>query len=795
LDDLQGNGGGEGVAEGELTPKEVGGFRILRRLASGATSDVLLARAEGPHGFQRVVALKILLTRVKGSPDFERNFATEASAYARLSHPAVVKLYDFFSADAQLVMVLEYVDGLPLHKLRAMLASAGERIDDKAAIFLGLRVFSALAAAHGARDPARGEFAPVVHFDVNPSNILVPWDGQVKLGDFGIARAAGVQSDARSGFIKGTYGYIAPEQVGGSGGTGSAVDRGDVRSDVYSAGLILWELLARRKAVQRGVLNDAQVLKAMQHPEFPALELLRPDLDAALRGAIKRALEPDPAKRTITAEEMVSVLRQAVTPEDGRKALAAALARIRPAGGPGDPLATTATSESVSPPAADARAKAVATDDRLDPEETGTYSAITEETGDLGKIAFYGRIKLPDGGEPAKKTSATPPPLPPPTATPPVAPVKDELAATAETERLTPDIVAVLPADASPLTPARAQPATPALGAVPRAVPRPAVDTKRISAFPAPTTPLVDPPASPLVADPAPADAASTDLAPADVSPSTALTPLAPPVAESAPALSAVAVSPMTERSPEPPLDAASPPALPVSSGHIGASATTGSVRPNAPPYVLSSLPPAAPRRFPWGVVVAVGALLAVGGGYVLLGGSGDVATAPSAAPVRSVSPPGSPSSGAPVSASGVAAVAPSASPSASSPAAAASAIPTAEPRPAAAPSASVAAAGSAGPPASVVASAAPPVTKPSGAVPASAALAAAAPPSGPVPADSGDIVPPASAAGHRVFVDGKVGGEGTAPIRVHCGSHDVKVGSAGAEKKVDVPCGGTLTL
>ena len=99
----------------------------------------------------------------------------------------------------------------------------------------------------------------------------------MKLGDFGIAKAAGVEADARSGFVKGTYGYSAPEQV-----TGKEVTP---RADVYSAGMILWELLARRKAVQRGGLNDAQVQKAMAHPEFPALELLRPDLDAAVRAA------------------------------------------------------------------------------------------------------------------------------------------------------------------------------------------------------------------------------------------------------------------------------------------------------------------------------------------------------------------------------------------------------------------------------------------------------------------------------------------------------------------------------
>ena len=88
-----------------------------------------------------MVALKSCSRRA-GNPDFERTFGAAASAYARLSHPAVVKLYDFFSAEGQLVMVLEFVDGLPLHKLRAMLAITGERIEDKAALYLGLRIFS-----------------------------------------------------------------------------------------------------------------------------------------------------------------------------------------------------------------------------------------------------------------------------------------------------------------------------------------------------------------------------------------------------------------------------------------------------------------------------------------------------------------------------------------------------------------------------------------------------------------------------------------------------------------------------
>jgi serine/threonine protein kinase len=308
--------------EPDISPHHIGGFRVLRRLASGATTDVLLARAEGPHGFERVVALKVLLQQFRSDPAFERMFAREASAYARLSHPAIVKLYDFFAADGQLVMVLEYIDGLPLHKLRAMLSIGGERLDDTASLFIGSRIFAALAAAHSARDPENGEFSPVTHRDINPSNVLVPWDGHVKISDFGIAKIGNAQGDTRLGFVKGTYGYMAPEQVRGEVVT--------VRADVYAATLVLWELLARRKAIQRGALPEVEVLKAMAKPEFPTLDTLRPDLPSDIREAIRRGLEPNPDRRAITADEMSNILRRATKGDEGRAMLAEAIARVRP---------------------------------------------------------------------------------------------------------------------------------------------------------------------------------------------------------------------------------------------------------------------------------------------------------------------------------------------------------------------------------------------------------------------------------------------------------------------------------
>jgi serine/threonine-protein kinase len=303
-------------------PVRIGGYRVVRRLATGGTSDVLLARAEGLHGFERAVVLKLLLQQYRGDEQFERMFAREAAAYARLSHPAIVKLYDFFSDTGQLVMVLEYVEGLPLHKLRALLRKP-RFLNDPAAMFVGARIFGALAAAHSAHDPQTQELAPVIHRDVNPSNVLIPWDGHVKIADFGIAKITGVDNDkTQAGFIKGTYGYMAPEQVRGESVT--------VRTDVYVASLLLWELLVGRKAIVRGSGSDLDVLRAMAEPTFPTLASLRPDLPPDVLMAIARGLERDPQRRDISSDEIATALRGACDLEQGRQRLVDTLAAIRP---------------------------------------------------------------------------------------------------------------------------------------------------------------------------------------------------------------------------------------------------------------------------------------------------------------------------------------------------------------------------------------------------------------------------------------------------------------------------------
>ncbi len=308
----------------DATLGRIGGFRLIKRLATGGTSDVLLARAEGPHGFERTVVLKRLLSEHQNDPDFARMFTREAAAYARLSHPAIVRLFDFFTASGQLVMVLEYVDGISLARLMTNAAQTNQKLDDRISYFLASRVFDALSAAHDAHNPDTGDPTPVIHRDVNPSNVLIPWDGHAKLADFGIAKIQGSgEAETSQGLIKGTYGYMAPEQVRG--------ERVTIRTDVYAASLVLWELLARRKAIQADRLPEMEILRAMAEPNLPKLDVLRPDVHESIREAVSRGLEPNPAKRAMTAEEMMQTLRAHFDPDDARQRLERVLMPLAPA--------------------------------------------------------------------------------------------------------------------------------------------------------------------------------------------------------------------------------------------------------------------------------------------------------------------------------------------------------------------------------------------------------------------------------------------------------------------------------
>jgi serine/threonine protein kinase len=297
--------------------QRIGRFRIIDRLPSASGREVYLAQDDA--GVR--VVLKVLAAPERNQGLFEPKIADEASAYARLSHPNIVKVVDLFSTEGRFVVALEFVEGASLSVVLAAFKRAGVPLDDGASVYVGASMFAAIAAAHGARDEA-GRAAPVLHRNVNPGNLLIGWDGSVKLGNFNVADVAHVLRDSNPGFTWGSSGYFAPERV--------KQQEVGMAADVYSASLVLWELLAGRKAIDQSTMTDAQMLEAMANPNVPSLDVMRPHLDPRICNALRTGLQIDPANRTITAVQMRDTLGQTLHSTTQRKRLRGMLDQARP---------------------------------------------------------------------------------------------------------------------------------------------------------------------------------------------------------------------------------------------------------------------------------------------------------------------------------------------------------------------------------------------------------------------------------------------------------------------------------
>lgn len=297
--------------------ERIGRFRVIEQLASGGARDLFLG--EDDTGVRAV--LKILEAPERNQGLMDPRVADEMSAYGSLAHPNLVKVLDLFSTEGRFVIALEHVDGTSLNVARAALKRSGGALDDAAIMYIGASLFAALAAAHEAKD-ANGKPAPVLHRNINPSGVQLAWSGAVKLGNFDVASVSTSLRDSSPGFTWGSYGYSAPEHVKQQP-IGPA-------ADVYSAAIVVWELLAGRKAVERGALTDAEVLSAMASPKLPSLDELRPDIDERVREALRVALEVEPAMRLVTAAGLRDTLAAPIDMDAERGRLVRTLELVRP---------------------------------------------------------------------------------------------------------------------------------------------------------------------------------------------------------------------------------------------------------------------------------------------------------------------------------------------------------------------------------------------------------------------------------------------------------------------------------
>jgi serine/threonine protein kinase len=289
---------GEEAASESARPTSWGGgrYRILAELGRGGMANVYLALAQGPIGFNKLCVLKVLRELLADDPDAVEMFVNEARLAARLNHANVVQTYEVVEEAGRYAIVMEYLEGQSLAEICGR--EEREPRDRRLPLAMHLQVLSSvLAGLHYAHELADFDGRPlgVVHRDVSPQNVFVCFDGQVKVLDFGIAKALTLKSSAtRTGVIKGKVRYMAPEQM-----AGEAVDR---RADIFAAGALLWEAISGGPIWKDMV--DSAVICALAKGEVPAPRLQGADSLQGLAAICAKAMSLDRDRRYATAGEM-----------------------------------------------------------------------------------------------------------------------------------------------------------------------------------------------------------------------------------------------------------------------------------------------------------------------------------------------------------------------------------------------------------------------------------------------------------------------------------------------------------
>ncbi len=279
-------------------------YTILGRLAGGGMADIFLARASTEGGVERYVVLKRVLAERSRDPHFARMFLDEARLAAQLQHPNIAQVHDIGKLAGSYFFTMEYVHGEDVRHVLQRLSGLKKRLP----INLALHIASgALAALHHAHTRLGADNKPlgVVHRDVSPSNVMVSFEGMVKLLDFGVAKAAQRSVESQSGSIKGKIAYLSPEQC-----KGGAIDR---RSDLYSLGIVLHEMLTGRRLYRRD--TDFAAMMAIATEATPAPSLQRPEISRELDAIVLRAMAKDPAERYASANDMLDAIEQLATNE------------------------------------------------------------------------------------------------------------------------------------------------------------------------------------------------------------------------------------------------------------------------------------------------------------------------------------------------------------------------------------------------------------------------------------------------------------------------------------------------
>jgi serine/threonine protein kinase len=287
-------------------PIQFGKYSLFERIGRGGMADVFKGRVQGPAGFERVFVVKRILPHLSDDPQFTKMFIEEAKLSARLNHPNIVQVFELGAVDKEYFIAMEYVKGRDLAEtMRTLWARVGPPRPELVS-YIGREMCRALAYAH---DHTADDGSPVgmIHRDVSPSNVMLSYEGAVKILDFGIAKALGgkdapEESNTQRGTLKGKFAYMAPEQT-----QGNEVDK---RIDIFATGIVLHEVLTGRRLFKGE--NDLQTVERVRQCEVPPPSLQNPLCPPELDAIVLKALSRNREDRFQTAADMADALDDVV---------------------------------------------------------------------------------------------------------------------------------------------------------------------------------------------------------------------------------------------------------------------------------------------------------------------------------------------------------------------------------------------------------------------------------------------------------------------------------------------------
>jgi eukaryotic-like serine/threonine-protein kinase len=272
-------------------------YRVLEKIASGGMAEVFRAESAGLEGFKKTVAIKRVLPHLSEKKQFIGMFLDEARLSAHLSHSNCVQVFDIGVGDETYFIVMEYVDGADLKAIIEYGKKLGRGVPIEVACLICVRICEGLAYAHELKD-GKGNNLGIVHRDMSPPNVLITKHGEVKIVDFGLAKAHSQLEKSEPGIIKGKFSYLSPEAA-----LGQPID---ARTDIFAVGIILWELIAGRRLFMGE--SDLDTVRQVQSARVPSIRQYNSNVTPEFEQVLARALARDPSQRYATAREFAADL-------------------------------------------------------------------------------------------------------------------------------------------------------------------------------------------------------------------------------------------------------------------------------------------------------------------------------------------------------------------------------------------------------------------------------------------------------------------------------------------------------